>query len=516
MLEDGEEVRVGERVDGDAVPTEFDDRALEGRGREGGVDAAVDARLEQRHAAAVGDLFGQPAVEAELALVALDLLGQEFGLLDVAGIGFDRRHVGLGVHPCGPRKGSKVARRRLLGRIAGLLGDALDGRRRAFGDRLDGEGGGLGVGGDDGDRVGGPRADRLPKRVDLRVGHAVGRELVGVEDPAGAVALGVIREFGAEAAVGLDLSADEAVEAEQRDGRDGAARIERAADDARISVLENRRYLLRVADAGISVGQFVGDLDEFGLPLDLAFDDLVDPIERLDALDLDASAVGDRDVDVLPDGAESAFDRPGRSQEHPDPRGRLLGLLWAPDVRAGADFDQRDAESVEAVKHAVVTLFDPLGGLLFEQQIDDRDRALAGVDLAVLCEQHRPLEARGVRAVDDELPHDVKLINDVHIQQRGDLHGDRQRLVVDLGRRLVVLLDQTGGVVGEVLEGAVDPALLEGGVVEFAEFALGRMEKPRDRSLGGLGLPDRRRRATEQLRLGVELLVDFEPGDQAE
>ena len=53
--------------------------------------------------------------------------------------------------------------------------------------------------------------------------------------------------------------------------------------------------------------------------------------------------------------------------------------------------------------------------------------------------------------------------------------------------RLVVLLDEAGRVVRKVLELAVDLALLQGGVVDLAEFGLRRVEVSREAPLGVLG-----------------------------
>jgi len=89
--------------------------------------------------------------------------------------------------------------------------------------------------------------------------------------------------------------------------------------------------------------------------------------------------------------------------------------------------------------------------------------------------------------VDDELSHDVRLIDDGDVEQVGDLEGHREGLAIDAAGWLVVLLDEAGGVVREVGELAVDTALLHRGVVEFAEFALRRVKPagdPRSESSG--------------------------------
>jgi len=95
----------------------------------------------------------------------------------------------------------------------------------------------------------------------------------------------------------------------------------------------------------------------------------------------------------------------------------------------------------------------------------------------------------------------VGLVDDGGVEQCRDAERHRERLLVDTGRRLVVLLDQTGGVVGQILEDAVDATLLLGGLVEFTEFAPGGMKLPGD-GVATLGrLAEFCWRIAEQLRL---------------
>jgi len=135
---------------------------------------------------------------------------------------------------------------------------------------------------------------------DLLFGHAVRRQLVGVEDAARAVALRVVGQFRAEPTVRLDLAPDESVEAEQGNRGDLPARVERAANNPGLGVGEGVGHVAHVADARVALDQFVADFEQFGLPTDLAADDVLDPLEVLYALHFDAGAVGDGDVHVLP------------------------------------------------------------------------------------------------------------------------------------------------------------------------------------------------------------------------
>jgi len=173
-----------------------------------------------------------------------------------------------------------------------------------------------------------------------------------VEDAARAVALRVVRELGAEPAIGLDLTADEPVEAEEGNRGDLPARVERAANDSRLGVGEGVRHVPHVADARVALAELVADFEQFGLPPDLAADDVLDPLEVLYALHLDAGAVGDGDVHVLPDRPESALDRARRAEQHADALGGLAGALGTPDVRPRPDLDEGNAEPVERVDDA--------------------------------------------------------------------------------------------------------------------------------------------------------------------
>jgi len=193
-----------------------------------------------------------------------------------------------------------------------------------------------------------------------------------------------------------------------------------------------------------------------------------------------------------------------------------VGLLGRVDVRPCANLDQGNPQPVEAVANPAVGLGDALGALLLEHEVLDADRALLGLDDTVGGDKHGPLEAGRVRAVDDEFAHDVGPVDRLHIEQLRNLECRREGLAVDAPGRFVVLLDQTGRVVGEILELPVDATLLERGRVEFAQLAFRRMQVPGEAPLGRLRVTQRRGTVTEQLRLRVELLVDLQPRHEPE
>ena len=85
-----------------------------------------------------------------------------------------------------------------------------------------------------------------------------------------------------------------------------------------------------------------------------------------------------------------------------------------------------------------------------------------GLDTAFRSDVGRALEAGGVGAVYHHLAHGLHLVHDLHVEQPGDDQGDLQGLGIDLPGRLLIRLDQTGGVVGLVNETcAIPEPLLE-------------------------------------------------------
>src|SRR5699024_2242787 len=130
---------------------------------------------------------------------------------------------------------------------------------------------------------------------------------------------------------GLEFATDEPVEPLQPDGHRDSIPGERAADEPAVGSVEHPRYVRRVADARVTTVEFLADVEEFDLPTGLVAYDIVDVVEALDTLELDARALGDRDVDVLADRAEPALYLSCGAQQHTDALGGLLGLCRRAD-----------------------------------------------------------------------------------------------------------------------------------------------------------------------------------------
>src|SRR5699024_11143462 len=87
---------------------------------------------------------------------------------------------------------------------------------------------------------------------------------------------------------------------------------------------------------------------------------------------------------------------------------------------------------------------------------------------------------------------------------------------VDPAGWFLVGLDQTGRIEPQIFELAFDARFFEGGNVDFAEFAPRGVEIPPEAVGRFLGVAPVGRTATEQLRIGIELLVELESGDESQ
>src|SRR3989338_4935043 len=95
--------------------------------------------------------------------------------------------------------------------------------------------------------------------------------------------------------------------------------------------------------------QFVRDLQKALLPLDFAIDELLHLQKLLEALDLDARAALDGDVDVLAYGSYASLDASCVAQQPPQRLREFPNVRWRVRVWRCADLYERDSEAVEAV-----------------------------------------------------------------------------------------------------------------------------------------------------------------------
>ncbi len=159
----------------------------------------------------------------------------------------------------------------------------------------------------------------------LFCGNTVGREFIRMEDAPDPALLGIIRHLAPEPPFRLDLAADKPAKSLQRDGVDLLCFFE----DGRFCLFEQGRNF----DTGgcindrTALPELIADGEQALLPLHLAPDNLRNEVEFLNTLDLDTGATGDRDVDILPDGSETAFYLAGGAEDHADIFRDLLDFL---------------------------------------------------------------------------------------------------------------------------------------------------------------------------------------------
>src|SRR6266566_8770195 len=134
--------------------------------------------------------------------------------------------------------------------------------------------------------------------------------------------------------------------------------------------------------------------------------------------------------------------------------------------------------------------------------------------MAVQGDEGGPLETRGVRTVDDDLPHEVDFARGLRFEQERDLESNIESLRVRWMGRFFVRLDQTGVRCRLVDEGEAPLRLLDRRGVNLAELGL-RRPKPSTEPLSTRGIDEDGRVLAEQL-VRRELLVDLQSDLQAE
>src|SRR5437016_9732052 len=208
-------------------------------------------------------------------------------------------------------------------------------------------------------------------------------------------------------------------------------------DDLRLGPAECRRDVAEIRWHGsdATFPQFRGGLEERPLSLDFLLHERGDHSEILNSLDLNASAALDGDVEVFPNRPNPAHDFARRTEQGAECQGDLARFVRGRDIWGGRDFHERDAQSVEPIHDLAFRLAKLPRGVFFQE--DGRYANPFSVDcqLAVEGYERGPLEARRVRSVDHDLPHEVDLVHGLRVQQEGDLQRNVQGLRVrQMGR----------------------------------------------------------------------------------
>ena len=323
----------------------------------------------------------------------------------------------------------------------------------------------------------------------------------------GACALG---HLGAQPE-GLVVTVHHPGEARETDGDDLPLVVQCALYDLGLAVGEDIRHIhgLERGRLDAPVVEYALDPDEHPLPVDLVPDVVGNHLQLPDPLELDACASGDGDVEVLADGSDTPLHPPGRPEQGPEPVRDLHDLLGRAHVRSCGDLDERDPQTVEPVEDLVVLgRLDLPGGILLEAHGEDGDLPVADVHGPVRGYEGRPLETRGVGSVDDDLPHEMDLVDDVRAEHLGEGQRDLHRVGVHVVRRLLVELHQARGASATLVPVARVPLeLRQRGPVDLAHLA-GRGSEPPE--VGALAVVAEMAVARAEQLLGVELLVDLD------
>ena len=325
-------------------------------------------------------------------------------------------------------------------------------------------------------------------------------------DPDGACVLG---HLGSEPE-GLVVAVHDTGESGEPDRQDLSLVLEGGGDDLGVAVLEDLGgvYDFHGRGLGSPLAEDVPDPDQHLLPLHLVGDEVRQQPELLHSLDLDTGALGDGDVQVLPDGSETPLDPLGGPEQGTDAGCDLEYLLGSPHVGGGGDLDEGDTETVGPPGYLVGGGLDLTAGVLLQTDGEDADLLADGVDGTVHRHEGGPLESRGVGTVDDDLPHELDLVDDAGADELGEDEGGLQRVCVDLVGRLLVELHETGLAGAALVPVSVAPhELCQRGAVDLPHLGGGRPETPVDAACGLLG--EVALAVAEEL-LGVELLVDLD------
>ncbi len=243
-------------------------------------------------------------------------------------------------------------------------------------------------------------------------------------------------------------------------------------------------------------------------------DELRNHLQLLRALYLDASRLRDGNVDVLANRSQAALDPFRRADNHAKFLRDLARLLWRADVGRRAYLDERDAEPVEPVEHAVPLSPHYLAALLLKADVRYADLAERRLHLPVQPCHSGSLEARGVRAIQNSLPHHVDFFRHLAFEHPGYGQDNIKRLRIHRMRGLLIQLNKAGFF-------RIDPVdelrsfghFAERGHIDFAGLARDHAQPAHDLSLR-LRFRKASPAAAEELALRVELLVDFDAAFQ--
>ena len=238
--------------------------------------------------------------------------------------------------------------------------------------------------------------------------------------------------------------------------------------------------------------------------------------------DFHSTATGHRDVHILSGRPGSAPHLPRSPSELGQNMGSCLELLRSQELGLRHHLREWHAQAVSAKGDAVTDVRDLPTGVLLEGQLADgklpvhaQFRNLKG-DRSGEPHHGRPLEPGGDGTIQILLPHHVELRDQIQVAELRHLDGNPYSLSIDLERRSVVhLIRADRATLEEVYNLLVSLELHESCAVVLTQLAQGGPHMPKNLRIH-LRHPSPRRAAAEELRSGVELLVDLQAGHEPE
>ncbi len=158
------------------------------------------------------------------------------------------------------------------------------------------------------------------------------------------------------------------------------------------------------------------------------------------ALDLDATAAGDRDVDVLARSTRPAAHASdgARGSRHQTRTG--LDFPRRSQVGLGDDLGERHPEPVGAKRDAVADVRDLAAGILLQRQLSNAqhlvDTQLGNAKRhgAVQAHHDRALKACRDRTIEVLLAHDVELGNQIEVEHQAQVQRHAHGFLIELER----------------------------------------------------------------------------------
>ena len=105
---------------------------------------------------------------------------------------------------------------------------------------------------------------------------------------------------------------------------------------------EGRHIMGTLVHRSIACDKFVPDGNKIYLPLHLTPDHFINQAQFLHTLDFNTGTLANGDINILPDGPDTAFHLHRRTQQHPNVGSDILHRFGCVHIRGGGYFCQRN------------------------------------------------------------------------------------------------------------------------------------------------------------------------------